>query len=182
MPKARERIEEVGGMGERSGGKEEGKWKDQPREREKERRKDAIPGHASRNASKHIRTSRYWLASISCELISSITESRLAGPGLSILVRAMCESGIKKKEKKPVAQCTICAHLVKCFIALEIAMEIAKLNDGRILRCWRVTLVLIDHYAAYDWRNRQLIIHRFSYRYGYRSVQHFLTELPRLCS
>lgn len=128
------------------------------------------------------------LASISCGLISSITESRLAGPGLSILVRAMCvkvRDRKKKGKKKPVTQCTICAHLVKCFVALVRWKSQNWATGGSYAADagWRVTLVLIDHYAAYDWRNRQLIIHRFSYRYVYRSVQHFFHRITfRLCS
>lgn len=79
------------------------------------------------------------LASISCGLISSITESRLAGPGLSILVRAMCVRVRDRKKKKgkktrdPVHHMRAPSEMLR----RSGAMEIAKLSDGRILRRWR---------------------------------------------
>lgn len=69
MPKAREMLEKEGEGGEYGGREESGEG---PRGRRR-----AIPGRASWNASERIQTSRYWSASISRGLISSITESEL---------------------------------------------------------------------------------------------------------
>lgn len=141
-------------------------------------RENVIPDRASWDASKRVRN-RYLLASISRGLISSITESRPTG--LSELVCTVYE---ERDEKNTVAQCTICTRSCWNVSPFLYAMEIAGLSDRRILRRWRVTLVLIDHYATQSAQqaiNNSLLFLQYT-NIARCPVWQSLTKLPRLYS
>lgn len=142
MPKAREMLEKEGKGGEYGGREESGEG---PRGRRR-----AIPGRASWNASERVQTSRYWSASISRGLISSITEFELGTYctcSRHMRVRRSRERERENEKKYVVTQCHHMCAPGEMFRRPD-SMDTAKLSDGRILRRWRVTLVLIDHYAA----------------------------------